>query len=201
MMPGQWPDVQCAGRPPPRSARAVCGHQRLSLVGGEVFDRFAQRDAGYPWHPGYEPAEYLIRLPLAHLTKHPADRLADEEARIAQHTVCDIGEHAEVAVVVRRVPQRHQKAEQTGAAYPHVVVCAPPAVRDLDLGMTQQEPAGDIAGEYVDQRPGTAVTDQLLEQVDVRGGQSGTWLASCSGRLTGPSLPHGPCCIDVLLSI
>ncbi len=133
------------------------------MLGREVLDRLADRHTGRSVDPRREPVVHGAGVPLADVSQHPADRLADEELPLIEHRVGIAGK----AIEARAVLQRRKLRQQRRAPDPEVRVRGP----RIEL-VCRRRGAGARASRARCRRAGrrapTCVSpDQLFQQAQV----------------------------------
>jgi hypothetical protein len=171
----------------------VAGDQQaLAHVGGQRLDRLPQGDPGGPVRPRREPRGDHLGPALGRVAQDPADGLADEELLLLQHLVGVPGEPLEVAPAAAQRPQQRQHRRPP---QPEVVVAGPAVERAGELGAALGEPAHDVLGQAVHQRPRAGGAQHVLDEDGVASAeQRGPGVEQLDGRHAAFEYRPGPQC-------
>src|SRR6266545_6534537 len=115
-------------------------HELIALIGVEILDRLAERDARDPSRARSEPFEDLLRTPLPRFSEDPSDRLADEELCLIEHRVGISGESAKGSPVLQRL----EHGQQGRSPHPEVPINGPAIESRFGPRMTYQEPPDHV---------------------------------------------------------
>jgi hypothetical protein len=144
------------------------GQQALAHAGGQRPDRLAQRDPRGPVRARREPRGDHLGPALGRVAQDPADGFADEELLLLQHLVGIPGEPLKVALAAA---QRPQQREHGRPPQPEVVIAGPAVERGGELWAALGEPAHDVLGQAVHERPGAGGAQHVLDEDGVVGAE------------------------------